>query len=175
MIKKKLTSVALTGVLALGGLGIGSMADLPSVPGMSSHSAEASGENSIYHVSTASGYVSYKAKDAISTYSTLEVFDVDGWFSQSQVRFIIKNSTGVVVKSGAMNAFADIGQDESHPLKWQTKETNISLVGLPKNGNHYRVEFTWSAFDGTVTSAMFPGLTKAFTYNADGSITNIRN
>ncbi|PUB12641.1 hypothetical protein [Paenisporosarcina sp. OV554] len=170
MIKKKLTSVALTGALALGGLGIGSMADLPSVPGMGSQQAEASGYNSVLEVIAASSSVTYKTKDAISTTNTLETTP-DGAFGDSNPRWIIKNSTGTVVKSGAMN-----GVDwELYGTTFTAKETNISLAGLPKNTSHYRIEFTWTAFDGTVTSAQWPGLTKAFTYNADGSITNIRN
>jgi hypothetical protein len=166
---RKLTTLALTGALALGGLGIGSMADLP-IPGMSATQADAAGD--IGEVITANSGVNFNTLNAIGTWSDIEVDPVSTWFDGAP-RFIIKNSVGTVVKTGSMNAVT--GADtQSGTFVWQTGTTNISLAGLPKNNNHYRIEFTWQANNGVINSAMFPNLTKAFTYNADGTVTNIR-
>jgi hypothetical protein len=167
---RKLTTLALTGALALGGLGIGSMADLP-IPGLQATQADAA--DSMSKVYWANSAVYHYSLNAISTASEIEAAPSGTWFD-GQPRFVIKNSVGTVVKSGSMNSpSGEVNMDGN--FFWSTTTTNISLAGLPKNGNHYRIEFTWQATDGLISPVQFPALTKAFTYNADGSVTNIRN
>ena len=167
---KKITTLALTGALALGALGIGSMSDLP-FPGMQAQEASAAGTHS--KTVTGAKAMIYGNPNAIRTWSDIYTTDA-GEFSNGEPRWLIKNSVGTVVKSGSMS-----GQEPSYGLypgrAWSTKETNISLAGLPNNGSHYRIDFTWKAADKLITKTHYPELTKAFTFNLDGTVTNIRD
>jgi hypothetical protein len=172
---KKITTLALTGALALGALGIGSMSDLP-VPGMQAEQASANGYlNDVYF---AGSNIYATTLNALGTQSWI-VHKADGsanvWDdAASNPRFIIKNSVGTVVKVGSMSAVTGGSPNpEDGNMEYGTV-TNISLAGLPKNTNHYRIYFTWTAKDGTVDYVENYDLTKAFTYMPDGSITNIR-
>lgn len=163
---KKITTLALTGALALGALGIGSMSDLP-IRGMQAQEASAAGTHS-NTVTWAFAQI-YNSPNAISTWSDIRTTDA-GEFSNGESRWIIKNSVGTVVKTGSMS-----GQEPSYELFPGRAWSAISLAGLPNNSSHYRIDFTWKAADKLITKTQYPGLSKAFTYNKDGSVTNIRN
>jgi hypothetical protein len=87
-------------------------------------------------------------------------------------RFSIKNSVGTVVKTGSLNNW--IEQNEEIYNFYFRSNTNISLAGLPKNTSHYRIDITLPLDNGTYNSTNASGYTAGFTYNADGSVTNVR-
>lgn len=85
-------------------------------------------------------------------------------------RFILKNSVGTVVKTGSLNAFQTVAQNEV-PYEFLST-TNISTAGLP--AGHFRVELSIVTDEGSLTSADSPTLTQGFTIDSARSLVNLR-
>lgn len=171
MKSKKLTTLALTGALALGGLGIGSMADLPGLSAITTEAAER------MNVDSAKINVVAPVLNAVNVegWAQSEQQELNDLYTQHNARFTIQNSSGVIVKTGSLNkwgARSDFGLGYAFNF---SNDTNISLAGLPKNNSHYRIKMTIPMADGTLTDANFSAMSKAFTYTADGSVINIRD
>jgi hypothetical protein len=159
---KKITTIALTGALALGALGIGSMSDLP-IPGMKAEQASAAVMADIQ--SYGSTYMSPSTNVLrVEPWIELTFPYNDDFYVKHKPSFNIKNSVGTVVKSGGLNQWvvATSGQEAVESL------TNISLSTLP--AGHYRVSFSIPLDDRTLTSADNVFLTQHFYKDAGGNL-----
>ena len=175
---KKFTKISLACALILGGLGIGSMADLP-IPGLQSKSADAATMEDVNF--TEGNTAESRFSSAVLVYIAVKGNNVglSDFAIQHNARYTIKNSTGTIVKTGSLNAF-EVFHSAANDYDFYSL-TNVSLAGLPKNASHYRLDILLPVENGTFTGLNTGHFTKktgystAFTYNADGSVTNFRD
>lgn len=176
---KKSIKITLAGALILGGLGIGSMADLP-IPGLQSKSADAAKMKDV--IFTEGDISESSLSSAVLVYIAVSGNNVglSDFSTQHNARYTIKNSTGIIVKTGSVNTFEVLGPNGATDYNFNSL-TNVSLTGLPKNARHYRLDILLPVEDGTFTGlnaghfTRKTGYSTAFTYNADYSVTNFRD
>lgn len=171
MKSNKLTKWLLTGALALGGLGIGSMADLPI--GMEAEKAEAAVLSDIWWMGA-----DYSNNSLNALTVDLETYGWEAGYADFQykhnARFTIKNSVGTIVKTGSFNMWTQVAPTEEVPWRFLSK-TNISLSGLPKNASQYRIDVSVPLDDVNMNQNHRTSFSRGFQYNADGTLTNFRD
>ncbi|MGX2959508.1 hypothetical protein JNUCC23_09595 [Peribacillus sp. JNUCC 23] len=159
---RNLSKITLAGAIALSGL---SILQLSEVPGFKVESASAAFED----ISSVTGTYSSSGKDSLKSVFTVTGSSELGFISQ---RFTLQNSVGTIVKTGSLNSFIVNGYTGGD-TSFQSV-TNISTAGLP--AGHYRINLTAHVDDNrtVLDSSQFSTLTGAFTIDSSRNLVNFR-
>ncbi|WNS79632.1 DUF5065 family protein [Domibacillus sp. DTU_2020_1001157_1_SI_ALB_TIR_016] len=167
-IKNKLGKLAITGALALGGLGAAETL----LPKGAQHTASAATISEVQGNLSAQ-YASY-AKNSLSVYMDVlgEKPADDNDFAKAfetkhRATFYITNSKGFAVHSGSLNKWVKIPQKKDR-IRYFESLTNISTSKLP--AGHYRVYVQVPLDDSPLTSFHEPMLTRHFYKDAAGKL-----